>query len=334
MHYGRVTGEHTDSTKVLCHIFDQQNKGLVKKWTTGAYEKPTSELLHVYGSATDRSKDILVFTQRGHETLSRYLDRIYFKRSNPEFLPTDFAKILRAILRMMMKVLREPAYEDFSGSIKVENIFVVDREPRLAIRSGLEDSSLGIKNFCTMVRDIWEKKHGDRSLTIELNHLITKLEDANVTVKSKEFLNAVNYPSLLSPEERVLYRSRARQKLKAMMAKNSATVTVVNKRLNRCLTHKWQSTNRPLAENKLQQGLKLTVAEYAITHKANNQLICYPDTAVGFLRFCRNLEVHMDHTKFTFEDADSDLTKYHPNFLLTLHDILTAYDIFVDPTAF
>lgn len=114
-----------------------------------------------------------------------------------------------------------------------------------------------------------------------------------VSRKSKEFLNAVNHPSLLSPEERVLYRSRARQKLKAMMAKNSATVTVVNKRLNRCLTHKWQSANRPSAENKLQQGLKLTVAEYAITHKANNQLVRYPDTAVGFLRFCRNLEVHM-----------------------------------------
>ncbi|CAB4312539.1 unnamed protein product [Prunus armeniaca] len=45
-----------------------------------------------------------------------------------------------------------------------------------------------------------------------------------VSRKSSVFLNAVNHPSLLSPEERVPYRSRASQKLKAMAASEVTTL--------------------------------------------------------------------------------------------------------------
>ncbi|PQP93803.1 hypothetical protein Pyn_10013 [Prunus yedoensis var. nudiflora] len=93
----KVTGEHTRRTKVLCHIFDQQEEGLVKKWMECAYEKPTSQLMHVYGSV-NRSKesDILVFTERDHESLSTYLNRIDLRsKNNSDFLSTKFAKILR-----------------------------------------------------------------------------------------------------------------------------------------------------------------------------------------------------------------------------------------------
>lgn len=106
------------------------------------------------------------------------------------------------------------------------------------------------------------------------------------------FLNAVNHPSLLSPEERVLYRSRASQKLKAMAAPEATALYA--KLDDKHLTDTWYTDNSSKAQKSLRKRLKLTPAEFAITYKDKNQNpIYYKDNAEGFLRFCRNLEVHM-----------------------------------------
>ncbi|XP_042947861.1 uncharacterized protein LOC122280861 [Carya illinoinensis] len=130
-------------------------------------------------------------------------------------------------------------------------------------------------------------------------------------------LNFENHPIFLSPLQRLCYRVTAYTFLYFGKSKNSFELTL-NKKLQKC---KWKDR-----VDKFQVVLHFR-------EKKQRRKFLYDQSAISFMRFARNVIVHLDDNfsqdlvskKLTAEEVEEELNTCMPKFMPILHEVLVDH---------
>nr|XP_023917445.1 uncharacterized protein LOC112028988 [Quercus suber] len=141
------------------------------------------------------------------------------------------------------------------------------------------------------------------------------------TEKPSRLLNIENHPIFLSPLQRLSYRVIAHTILYFGKSKKSF-VLALNKKLGKCKwKHNVKTFHMVLNSYKTLRNLS----------SKQRKVFQYKQSAISYMRFCRNVVVHLKDNNFnrdpgskklTAKEVEEELNGYLPQFMPILHEIL------------
>ncbi|KAG2680150.1 hypothetical protein I3843_11G086000 [Carya illinoinensis] len=233
------------------------------------------------------------------------------KNLNPEFL-----QIIRDVLRGIdyLHSVKKRCHRNLSTL----NIVIVNGRAKItgmvndaATSKTKHDDHLDYKHLANVIRTCFGSKQ--QNIPTELKLFLTYISNS----KSSRLLNFENHPIFLSPLQRLCYRVTAYTFLYFGKSKNSFELTLNNK-LQKC---KWKDK-----VDKFQVVLDCR-------EKKQRRKFLYDQSAISFMRFARNVIVHLDDNfsqdlvskKLTAEEVEEELNTCMPEFMPILHEVLVDH---------
>ncbi|XP_050267030.1 uncharacterized protein LOC126710549 isoform X2 [Quercus robur] len=240
------------------------------------------------------------------------------KNLNPEFL-----QILRDVLRGIGYLHR--VKNRCHGKLSETNIVVVNGRAKITGMVGprLQDHYSDYKHLATIVRKSFETEQHD--IPTELKLFLTYISKT----EPSRLLNIENHPIFLSPLQRLSYRVIAHTILYFGKSKRSFALAL-NEKLGKC---EWKLNVRTTGT------FVMVLDRYNylgnLSEKQRKKIVEYKDSAISFMRFCRNVVAHLkdnnvkrdpgQRKKLTVKEVEEELNGYWPEFMPILHEILLEH---------
>ncbi|KAB1215718.1 hypothetical protein CJ030_MR4G016473 [Morella rubra] len=237
-------------------------------------------------------------------------------------LNPDFLQILRDVLRGIGYLHR--VKNICHSNLSVLNIVIVNGRAKITgivsgvLKTNNVDDYLDYLDLATIVRSCFGTKQ--LHIPAELELFLTYIS----VTKPSRLLNIENHPIFLSTLQRLYYRVISHTFLYFGNSKKPF-ISALNKRLRK---YKWKHN----------VGTFCTVLNH---HKTLQHLpskrrkhLQYNQSATSFMRFSRNVVMHLKDNKFnqhagrsklSAEEVEEELTGYWPEFMPILHEILVHH---------
>ncbi|XP_075642660.1 uncharacterized protein LOC142614021 isoform X1 [Castanea sativa] len=351
-----------DLSRELCHRFNSGIKGLlvppkrkrdlVKRINDGVYQVNVENIGHVIynvaprGDALSREsynlavacsnefvlKNICCFNQNCNQVcyvmehyehnFKQWLQENALSDQQGKNLNPDFLQILRDVLRGIAYL--HHAKKRCHGNLSETNIVIVNGRAKVTgmvndiSKTSLDDYSDHLHLATIIRRSFGTKQH---AIPTELELFVTYIS----TEKPSRLLNIENHPIFLSPLQRLSYRVISHTILYFGKSKKSF-VLALNNKLGKCKwKHNVKTFHMVLNRYKTLRNLS----------SKQRKIFQYKQSAVSYMRFCRNVVVHLKDNNFnrdpgskklTAKEVEEELNGYWPQFMPILHEILLDHD--------
>ncbi|KAM4073585.1 hypothetical protein ACB094_10G030900 [Castanea mollissima] len=351
-----------DLSRELCHRFNSGIKGLlvppnrkrdlVKRINDGVYQVNVENIGHVIydvaprGDALSREsynlavacsnefvlKNICCFNKNCNQVcyvmehyehnFKQWLQENALSDQQGKNLNPDFLQILRDVLRGIAYL--HHVKKRCHGNLSETNIVIVNGRAKVTgmvndiSKTSLDDYSDHLHLATIIRRSFGTKQH---AIPTELELFVTYIS----TEKPSRLLNIENHPIFLSPLQRLSYRVIAHTILYFGKSKKSF-VLALNNKLGKCKwKHNVKTFHMVLNRYKTLRNLS----------SKQRKIFQYKQSAISYMRFCRNVVVHLKDNNFnrdpgskklTAKEVEEELNGYWPQFMPILHEILLDHD--------